>query len=214
MGFDVAADAYDRFGVETAQSTDITNERKISASNALARLVKRVARLYFGQSLRFRSAAEMLPEYAIAARALGVEIFTVEVGGPEDMPAAFRELARGGGVGLMIGSIRRSLPGMEARWDALMEQIARYRVPAIYEIPLAADEGGMMGYGENVPERLDRLTHESMPRVVVAFPDCFTKLYGNQYLNSIGVGRYADYLCEEIAPFVEAKFNCGGQGKR
>jgi len=40
-----AADAYDRFGVETAQSTDITNERKISASNALARLVKRVARL-------------------------------------------------------------------------------------------------------------------------------------------------------------------------
>ncbi|MEX0645014.1 MAG: alpha/beta hydrolase-fold protein [Parvularculaceae bacterium] len=67
---------------------------------------------------------------------------------------------------------------------------------------------------ENVPERLDRLAHEGMARVVVAFPDCFTKLYGNQYLNSAGVGRYADYLCEEISPFVEAKFNCGGPGRR
>jgi S-formylglutathione hydrolase FrmB len=67
---------------------------------------------------------------------------------------------------------------------------------------------------ENVPERLDRLAHEGMPRVVVAMPDCFTKLFGNQYLNSAGSGRYADYLCDEIAPFVEAKFNCGGKGRR
>ena len=51
---------------------------------------------------------------------------------------------------------------------------------------------------ENVPERLDRLAHEGMARVVVAFPDCFTKLFGNQYLNSAGSGRYADYLCDEI----------------
>lgn len=70
------------------------------------------------------------------------------------------------------------------------------------------------GFSENVPERLDRLTHEGMPRVVVAFPDCFTKLYGNQYLNSIGTGAYADYLCNEIVPFVEAKFGCGGKGRR
>ena len=67
---------------------------------------------------------------------------------------------------------------------------------------------------ENVPERLDRLVHEGMPRVIVAFPDFFTRLYGNQYLNSAGTGRYADYLCDEIAPFVEAKFNCGGPGRR
>ncbi len=69
-------------------------------------------------------------------------------------------------------------------------------------------------HGENVPERLDRLVHEGMARVIVVFPDCFTKLYGNQYLNSAGSGRYADYLCEEIVPFVEVKFGCGGPGKR
>lgn len=67
---------------------------------------------------------------------------------------------------------------------------------------------------ENVPERLDRLASEGMKRAVVAFPDCFTSLYGNQYLNSAGSGRYADYLCEEIVPFVEQRFTCGGKGRR
>jgi enterochelin esterase-like enzyme len=67
---------------------------------------------------------------------------------------------------------------------------------------------------ENVPERLDRLASEGMARAVVVFPDCFTKLFGNQYLNSAGSGRYADYVCDEIVPLVEAKFNCGGKGRR
>jgi len=69
--------------------------------------------------------------------------------------------------------------------------------------------------GENVPERLDRLISSgSMPPVVVAFPDCSTRLRGNQYVNSTGTGRYADYLIEEIVPFVEAEFSCGGTGRR
>jgi S-formylglutathione hydrolase FrmB len=92
------------------------------------------------------------------------------------------------------------------------------------KLPLLVDLTGYWGagpghvnwkpLGENVPERLDRLVGEGMARVVVAFPDCFTKLYGNQYLNSAGSGRYADYLCDEIVPFVEGKFQCGGPGKR
>ena len=69
--------------------------------------------------------------------------------------------------------------------------------------------------GENVPERLDRLIYsEDMPPVVVAFPDCSTRLRGNQYINSKGTGRYADYLIEEIVPFVEERFSCGGTGRR
>jgi enterochelin esterase-like enzyme len=67
---------------------------------------------------------------------------------------------------------------------------------------------------ENVPERLDRLASQGMARAVVAFPDCFTKLFGNQYLNSAGSGRYADYVCDEIVATVEVKFNCGGPGRR
>lgn len=70
-------------------------------------------------------------------------------------------------------------------------------------------------FGENVPERLDRLiANGDMPPVVVAFPDCFTKLGGNQYVNSVAMGNWDDFLREEMTPFVEKKFGCGGAGKR
>jgi len=70
-------------------------------------------------------------------------------------------------------------------------------------------------FSENVPERLDRLIADgAMPPCVVAFPDCFTKLGGNQYVNSVAVGRWDDFLRQEMAPFVETRFGCGGPGKR
>ncbi|WP_449394186.1 alpha/beta hydrolase [Devosia riboflavina] len=70
-------------------------------------------------------------------------------------------------------------------------------------------------FGENVPERLDRLIGDNkMPPVVVAFPDCFSRLGGNQYVNSPVLGNYEDFLIGEMAPFVEEKFSCGGAGRR
>jgi hypothetical protein len=62
--------------------------------------------------------------------------------------------------------------------------------------------------GENLPARLDRLIGEvGMEPVVVVIPDCYTSLGGNQYVNSAGVGRYADYLVEELVPFLGTRFN-------
>lgn len=70
-------------------------------------------------------------------------------------------------------------------------------------------------FGENVPERLDRLIGSgAMPPVVVAFPDCFTALGGNQYINSAAMGRWADFLLEEAVPEVERQIGCGGLGRR
>ncbi|MBD8067256.1 enterochelin esterase [Devosia sp. PTR5] len=70
-------------------------------------------------------------------------------------------------------------------------------------------------FGENVPERLDRLIGESrMPPVAVAFPDCFSRLGGNQYVNSPVLGNYEDFLIDEMLPAVETRFGCGGMGKR
>ena len=70
-------------------------------------------------------------------------------------------------------------------------------------------------FRENVPERLDRLIGEgTMPPVVVAFPDCFTRLGGNQYINSIATGPWADFLTLEMVPVVEGAFRCGGDGRR
>jgi len=70
-------------------------------------------------------------------------------------------------------------------------------------------------FGENVPERLDRLIGSgAMPPVVVAFPDCFTKLGGNQYINSAAMGAWTDFLVQEAVPYVEKEFHCGGDGRR
>jgi S-formylglutathione hydrolase FrmB len=72
-----------------------------------------------------------------------------------------------------------------------------------------------VGFGENVPERLDRLIGEQrMPPVVVAFPDCFTRLGGNQYVNSAAMGPWEDFLVYEMLPAIETRFGCGGAGRR
>ena len=65
------------------------------------------------------------------------------------------------------------------------------------------------------PERLDRLIgEERMPPVVVAFPDCFTRLGGNQYINSAAMGAWEDFLLYEMLPDIERRFGCGGSGRR
>jgi S-formylglutathione hydrolase FrmB len=92
-------------------------------------------------------------------------------------------------------------------------------------LPLLVDLAGFTGSGlshtnwvgfrENVPERLDRLIGEKrMPPVVVAFPDCFTRLGGNQYVNSASLGAWEDFLLSEMLPAIETQFNCGGDGRR
>src|SRR3546814_16447493 len=66
-------------------------------------------------------------------------------------------------------------------------------------------------FGENLPERLDRLIAAGeMPPVVVAFPDCFTRLGGNQYINSAATGPWAGIMLQEVVPLVEQRFGCGG----
>src|SRR5437660_12522693 len=72
-----------------------------------------------------------------------------------------------------------------------------------------------VGFRENLPERLDRLIGERrMPPVVVAFPDCFTRLGGNQYINSASTGAWEDYLLHEMLPTIERRYGCGGPGHR
>lgn len=92
-------------------------------------------------------------------------------------------------------------------------------------LPLLVDLVGYTGsgfshvnwknFGENAPERLDRLIASGeMPPAVVAFPDCFTRLGGNQYINSAAMGHWEDFLIDEMLPALETAFGCGGAGKR
>jgi poly(3-hydroxybutyrate) depolymerase len=72
-----------------------------------------------------------------------------------------------------------------------------------------------VGFRVNLPERLDRLIGEGrMPAVVVAFPDCFTRLGGYQYIISASTGAWEVFLLHEMLPAIERRFGCGGNGRR
>ncbi|MGH7823294.1 MAG: alpha/beta hydrolase, partial [Candidatus Binatia bacterium] len=82
------------------------------------------------------------------------------------------------------------------------------RFPVLYDLVGFTGSGlshvGWKSFSENVPERAARLVHErTMGPAILVFPDCFTALGGNQYVNSPAIGRYADYLTKEIVPFVD-----------
>ena len=85
------------------------------------------------------------------------------------------------------------------------------RFPALYDLVGFMGSGqshiAWKSFGENVPERVARLVHERrMAPTIMVFPDCFTALGGNQYVNSSAIGNYADYLTKEIVPFVDREF--------
>lgn len=85
------------------------------------------------------------------------------------------------------------------------------RYPVLYDLVGFTGSGpshtNWRSFDENVPERAERLLHErKMGPCIIVFPDCFTALGGNQYINSSAIGRYADYLTREIVPFVDAEF--------
>ena len=59
-------------------------------------------------------------------------------------------------------------------------------------------------WAETLPERLDRLIAEGeIGPMIVAFPDCFTRLGGSQYVDSSVCGPYARHLVEELVPLVD-----------
>jgi hypothetical protein len=85
------------------------------------------------------------------------------------------------------------------------------RFPALYDLVGYTGSGlahlNWKPFSENLAERAARLIHDGrMGPVILVFPDCFTSLGGNQYVNSPAIGPYADYLIEEIIPLVDREF--------
>ena len=85
------------------------------------------------------------------------------------------------------------------------------------EYPLLVDIVGFTGSGfghiawkafqETVPQRVDRLKAEGkMGNVIVALPDCFTSLGGNQYIDSAVLGNWAEFLTMEMVSAIQSKY--------
>lgn len=62
-------------------------------------------------------------------------------------------------------------------------------------------------YGESVPQRIDRLVAEGeIGPAIFAFPDGFTRLGGNQYVDSVALGGWETFVATDLVPQLEAKF--------
>jgi S-formylglutathione hydrolase FrmB len=58
-----------------------------------------------------------------------------------------------------------------------------------------------------IVERLDRMfASGECPPAVIVFVDAWTSLGGSQFINSSAIGRYMDYLCDEVVGFVDARY--------
>ena len=93
----------------------------------------------------------------------------------------------------------------------LPPQYGDRRLPVLYDLVGFTGSGlghvNWKNFSENVPERAARLIREGkMGPAIFVFPDCFTALGGNQYVNSSAIGDYADYLTRELIPFVDREF--------
>jgi S-formylglutathione hydrolase FrmB len=65
----------------------------------------------------------------------------------------------------------------------------------------------------NVLELVDRLfAEEGCPPARVVFVDAWTSYGGSQFLDSAGVGNYHTYLCDEVVPFVDARYPTVARG--
>ncbi|MEX2498589.1 MAG: alpha/beta hydrolase-fold protein [Wenzhouxiangellaceae bacterium] len=87
----------------------------------------------------------------------------------------------------------------------------RRRYPALWSLPAYTSSGpaqvAWRNHGENLPQRLDRLIASgAMPPAIVAMPDSFTALGGNQFVDSPALGNYARHLIEELVPELDRRF--------
>lgn len=89
--------------------------------------------------------------------------------------------------------------------------------PAVLGVVGFTGTGGMLfnvdPLVEGLRTRLDRLIGSgACPPLIVVAPDCFTRVGGNQYINSTATGRYEDYLVQEVVPYARSKYRTGHWG--
>jgi len=99
---------------------------------------------------------------------------------------------------------------LPAQYDRTAGRGRGKRFPVLFDLVGYSASGkshtNWRNFSENVPERAARLVHDrKMGACIIVFPDCFTALGGNQYINSSAIGRYADYLTRELIPFVDTE---------
>jgi len=80
------------------------------------------------------------------------------------------------------------------------------RYPSIYVIQGMSGQIDMWRNRFPFRPNLIELVDAAGLDAVIVFVDCWTSLGGSQFLDSPATGNYHTYLCEEVVPFVDARY--------
>jgi len=94
-------------------------------------------------------------QVALAARNLGIDIHTFTVRKAEDLAAAFLGMKKNRDQGVAV----MSPAFMFVHRRAVLELAAAHGIPAVYELQVFVEAGGLMSYGVNVSEMQLRAAH-------------------------------------------------------
>jgi Putative esterase len=88
---------------------------------------------------------------------------------------------------------------------------SRQRYPSVYVLQGYTGHLSMWRnrspYRQPFPETADAVfAAGEVPPALVVFCDAWTAYGGSQFVDSPGTGRYHSYLCEEVVPFVDARY--------
>jgi S-formylglutathione hydrolase FrmB len=102
-------------------------------------------------------------------------------------------------------------PHVRPLWVYRPPRYERERLPVIYQIQGLTGQLDMWtnrnAFRPTLIELVDALfSREDVPPCLVVFVDAWTSLGGSQFLDSPGTGRYLTYLCDEVVPFVDARY--------
>lgn len=85
------------------------------------------------------------------------------------------------------------------------------RLPSVYVIQGFTGQLDMWlsrsAFEPTLVERLDAMfAAGDCPEAVIVLVDAWTSRGGSQFLNSTSTGRYLDYLCDEVVPFIDERY--------
>jgi enterochelin esterase-like enzyme len=91
------------------------------------------------------------------------------------------------------------------------DEVQGQRFPVIYLLSSHGNTGpGLMNWQAwdvNIQQQIDGLIEDgTIGPVIVAMPDMWTRFGGSQYINSARMGRYEDYLINEIIPLIDRNY--------
>jgi putative ABC transport system substrate-binding protein len=108
------------------------------------------------------TASPQLQALQDAARARNVELSIHQVARPEDIPAAIDAAKASGAQALNA----LSSPLIYGTRKIIMQRVAELRLPAIYQFPEAAEEGGFAAYGPRLVRIYGELTAQQLVKLL------------------------------------------------